>query len=72
MKEEEIDYSDAAAATEAQLREAVAFIPPEKKPITIRFDENVLEWFKRQQPKGYQTLINAVLREYARLKGWAR
>jgi uncharacterized protein (DUF4415 family) len=68
MKEEEIDCSDAPPATLTELREAVAFIPPEKRPITIRLDEDVLEWFKAQQPKGYQTLINAVLREYARAK----
>ena len=34
-----------------------------KKRITIRVDEDVLEWFK-SQGKGYQSEINMVLRDY--------
>ncbi len=34
-----------------------------KLQIAIRVDEDVLEWFKAQGP-GYQTRMNAVLREY--------
>jgi uncharacterized protein (DUF4415 family) len=42
----------------------VKFIDPFKKPITIRLDGDVLEWFKAQGGRGYQTRINAVLRQY--------
>ncbi|MBX7144869.1 MAG: BrnA antitoxin family protein [Oligoflexia bacterium] len=35
-----------------------------KQAISIRIDERVLEWFRQQQPKGYQTFINAVLEQY--------
>ena len=36
---------------------------PAKKSISIRVDEDVLEWYKSQGP-GYQTRINAVLRAF--------
>lgn len=35
-----------------------------KTDVHIRIDSDVLEWFK-EQGKGYQTKINAVLRAYA-------
>ena len=38
-------------------------IPEPKKPVSIRLDADVLEFFKAQG-KGYQTRINAVLRAY--------
>jgi len=49
-------------------RGPVLTVPPGKTRITIRIDDDVLEWF-RQQVHGagggnYQTLINAALREY--------
>jgi len=34
-----------------------------KEPTTIRYDRDMLEWFK-QQGRGYQTRMNAVLRSY--------
>ena len=41
---------------------------PGKTRITIRLDDDVLEWFKKQVEKAgggnYQTLINQVLREH--------
>jgi uncharacterized protein (DUF4415 family) len=37
-------------------------IEPVKVPLSIKIDADVLEWFK-SQGKGYQTRINAVLRE---------
>ena len=42
--------------------------PPDKTRITIRLDDDVLDWFREQIHAAgggnYQTLINAVLREY--------
>ncbi len=43
--------------------EAIVVIPPKKKAISIRVDEDVLDYFKKQGP-GYQRRINAVLRSY--------
>ena len=36
---------------------------PAKASISLRVDQDVLEWFKEQGP-GYQTKINAVLRAF--------
>lgn len=36
---------------------------PAKEAISLRVDQDVLEWFKAQGP-GYQTRINAVLRAF--------
>ena len=45
--------------------EAATFVNPsaEKKRISIRLDEDILEFF-RSQGRGYQSRINKVLREY--------
>jgi uncharacterized protein (DUF4415 family) len=43
--------------------EASVVEPVAKQPISLRVDEDVLEWFKRQGPR-YQSRINAVLRSY--------
>ena len=42
---------------------AEVVIPPKKKAISIRVDEDVLDYFKTQGA-GYQRRINAVLRSY--------
>lgn len=46
---------------------AVLVIPPKKKAISIRVDEDVLSYF-RKQGAGYQRRINAVLRFYMQQK----
>ena len=49
-------------------RGAVVSTPPGKTRITIRLDDDVLEWFREQVSDAgggnYQTLINAALREH--------
>ena len=52
----DVDWSD-----------AVLVIPPKKKAISIRVDEDVLDYFK-SQGDGYQRRINAVLRSYMEQK----
>jgi uncharacterized protein (DUF4415 family) len=44
------------------VRRGLAPIPP-KASISLRVDQDVLEWFKAQGP-GYQTRINTVLRAF--------
>jgi len=46
---------------------AVLVIPPRKKAISIRVDEDVLDFFKREG-EGYQRRMNAVLRSYMQQK----
>jgi uncharacterized protein (DUF4415 family) len=43
--------------------EAILVVPPKKRPISIRIDGDVLDFFKGQGA-GYQKRINAVLRSY--------
>jgi uncharacterized protein (DUF4415 family) len=47
--------------------EAVLVIPPKKKAISIRVDEDVLDYFKTEGA-GYQRRMNAVLRSYMEQK----
>ena len=47
--------------------DAVLIIPPKKKAISIRVDEDVLDYFKHEGA-GYQRRINAVLRSYMQQK----
>ena len=55
------DYDD------ADWSEAVLVIPPKKKAISIRVDEDVLDYF-RKEGAGYQRRMNAVLRSYMQQK----
>ena len=52
-----------AAPLDIDWSKAELVIPPGKKPISIRVDADVLDFFKRQGA-GYQRRINAVLRSY--------
>jgi uncharacterized protein (DUF4415 family) len=47
--------------------EAVLVMPPKKKAISIRVDEDVLDFFKNEGGQ-YQRRINAVLRSYMQQK----
>ena len=53
-------------------RGAVIKAPPGKTRITIRIDDDILEWFRRQVDAAgggnYQTLVNKALREYMTYK----
>ena len=42
------------------------FYRPVKQQITLRIDSDVVAWFRRNAPKGYQTNINRALREYVK------
>jgi uncharacterized protein (DUF4415 family) len=54
--------SDAAPMTDDEwARSAVR--QPIKKPVGLKLDDDVLDWFK-SRGRGYQTRINAVLRRY--------
>ena len=38
-------------------------VPAPKRPISLRVDQDVLDWFRARGPR-YQTRMNAVLRAY--------
>jgi uncharacterized protein (DUF4415 family) len=62
MKDEEIDYSDIPPLTAEFFAKAVRW-PGPKELISLRLDQDVLSFFRRQG-KGYQTTINLLLRRY--------
>lgn len=64
MPDSEIDYSDIPPLDDAFWKNAVQnpFYKPTKTSTTVRLDSDVLVWL-RSQGKGYQTKINAILRE---------
>jgi len=62
LKDEDIDLSDIPEITDWSKAVVGKFYRPIKKSLTIRVDADVLAWLK-SQGKGYQTRINALLRE---------
>jgi uncharacterized protein (DUF4415 family) len=70
MKDKDINLSGMPALTQEQLARFVpakllnrSLYKPVKIPVKINYDADILEWF-RSFGKGYQTKINAALREY--------
>jgi len=82
-RKSETDWGRLAAMTDQEIEAAIAddpdwsdlwnwgeaalVIPPKKKAISIRVDEDVLNYFKKEGV-GYQRRINAVLRSYMQQK----
>lgn len=70
MSDEDIDYSDIPPLDEAFFQNAkLVKRKPATEAISIRVDTDTLEWFRetaKNNPeiRGYQTLINDVLRTY--------
>lgn len=64
LPETEIDYSDIPPLDEVFWQNAAQnpLYKPTKTSTTIRVDSDVLAWLK-SQGKGYQTRLNAILRE---------
>ncbi len=65
MPDERIDTSDIPELDESFFEKARLVLPAgaAKKTVTLRMDEDVLEWF-RSHGKGHLTRMNAVLRAY--------
>jgi uncharacterized protein (DUF4415 family) len=59
---EEHPEADIAHIVRGVVRRGLAPLPS-KASISLRVDQDVLEWFKAQGP-GYQTRINTVLRAF--------
>lgn len=70
MSDEDIDFSDIPELDEAFFKNAkLVKRQPNTEAISIRVDTDTLEWFratakKHPEIRGYQTLINDVLRTY--------
>jgi uncharacterized protein (DUF4415 family) len=61
----EIDFSDIPELTEKFWKNAVPnpFYKPVKKQVTLRIDADILAWLRQQGKDGYQSRLNAVLRQ---------
>jgi uncharacterized protein (DUF4415 family) len=69
MKDEDIDTSDIPEITEEWLKKAKLINPQTKVLKSVRIDQNVLSFIQKKQGKGYQTLINSILTEWAKHHG---
>ena len=70
LRDKDLNFSDMPAMTREQLAKFVpakllnrSLYRPVKIPVKINYDADVMEWF-RSFGKGYQTRMNAALREY--------
>ena len=68
MSDENIDYSDIPPLDDEFFKNAkLVKRSPKTEQISIRVETEILEWFRSHaQEKGYQTLINDVLRTYVK------
>ena len=65
MKDKDIDYSDIPELDDSFFDREVVTLPHKKDLISLRIDHEVLEFYKKHG-KGYQSLMNAVLKTYAK------
>ncbi len=68
MKDSQIDYSDIPPLDKDFFKKAVLW-PGTKKQMTLRLDPDVIDFFKKKG-RGYQSMINAVLRKYVEAHGF--
>jgi uncharacterized protein (DUF4415 family) len=68
LPDDTIDTTDAAAVTDFTGAVRGRFYRPLKQQLTLRLDADVVAWFRQHvaEGEGYQTKINAALREYVR------
>lgn len=60
-KDADIDFSDVRPIVDWSGAEIGKFYRPEKRPVTMRLDVDVIEWLRADGP-GYQTKANLLLR----------
>jgi uncharacterized protein (DUF4415 family) len=65
LPDDKIDLSDAPELPNWSNAVVGKFYRPIKRPVTVRIDADILAWLKRSGP-GYQTRINALLRQAMR------
>jgi uncharacterized protein (DUF4415 family) len=60
-RDEDIDFSDAPPVLDWNGAEIGKYYRPNKKPVTMRLDTDVIAWLKADGP-GYQSRANGLLR----------
>lgn len=64
LTDSDIDYSDIPELTDDFWETARWVDPAKKQSLTIRYDADIVDYFKAQVGKGYQSKMNAVLKAY--------
>jgi uncharacterized protein (DUF4415 family) len=66
LPDDQIDTSDSPEIRNWSGAKRSVFYRPMKQQLTLRIDADLVAWFKSRTPhgEGYQTRINAALREY--------
>jgi uncharacterized protein (DUF4415 family) len=68
IPDSEIDTSEMPPISDWSKAQRGAMFRPIKRPMSLRVDADVLDWFQRQG-QGYQTRMNSALREYVEKHG---
>ena len=63
MPDTEIDTTSMPPITDWSRAVRGQFYRPIKRPLSLRVDADIIDWFQRQG-QGYQTRMNSALREY--------
>lgn len=63
MPDSEIDTTEMPPITDWSEAVRGPFYRPIKRPLSLRVDADIIDWFQRQG-QGYQTRMNSALREY--------
>ena len=63
IKDKDINYTDIPELDDSFFALAERHMPHPKKSVTMRLDDDVLDWFKKHG-RGYQSRMNAILRAY--------
>jgi uncharacterized protein (DUF4415 family) len=63
MPESEIDTTEMPPITDWSQAVRGPFYRPIKRPLSLRVDADIVDWFQ-SQGSGYQTRMNGALREY--------
>ena len=68
LPEDQIDTSDAPEILDWSDAKRGVFYRPVKQQVTLRLEADIIAWFKARAPngRGYQTHINATLRDHVR------
>lgn len=66
IKDRDIDYSDIPETNAEFWAKADLIEPDTTQHVTLRVKKSVIDHFKAEGKKGYQTRINAVLETYVR------
>ncbi|MCB1827917.1 MAG: BrnA antitoxin family protein [Coxiellaceae bacterium] len=64
IRDNEIDYSDIPELDDEFFEKAKRIKPEPKQSLTVRYDKEVVDYFRKKVGKGYQSKMNAILKAY--------